>query len=327
MKISALDHTPRTLQPYIQEHVPLNDKNWFQTGGNARYFATPQTPLEFQQTITFAHEHQLPLCLLGQGANILISDEGFDGIIVKPALNGITHIPCDTTSVLVTAQTNVTMDALINYCLDNQILGLEEFSGIPGTIGGSVYINLHYFQFLLSQFLTSAVVLEKQHGTLLSVDNAWFNFGYNYSTLHNENHYLMEATFLLKRGSEHEISYARGRRAEIIRHRASRYPNKNTCGSFFRNFYDNEVELVQHGKKIIFVAYYLDSLGIKGKLRVGDAIISYQHANMIVNLGNATSSDIIALARKMQTLVLDAYGILPQPECRLIGFKEYPLLQ
>lgn len=77
---------------------------------------------------------------------------------------------------------------------------------------------------------------------------------------------------------------------------------------------------------MIYVAYYLDKLAVKGSLKVGDAVVSYQHANMLVNQGNATSSDIIALARTMQKMVYERYGIIPQPECRLLGFGEYPLL-
>ena len=120
--------------------------------------------------------------------------------------------------------------------------------------------------------------------------------------------------------------YAKGRSEEMIRHRAKRYPTAYTCGSFFRNFHEHEVTLMSQGKKLIYVAYYLDKIGVKGQLLVGDAVVSYQHANMIVNRGKATTADIIALAQKMQTMVLDQFGILPQPECRLIGFKQYPLL-
>ncbi len=320
--------TPAILHTHnIQENVSLRDKNWFNTGGNARYYAVPTTAAEFQFAVAFAQDNNLPICLLGQGANMLISDDGFDGIIIHPALNALSHTFVNEHEVVVHAQTNVSMDTLIQYCLDNALLGLEEFSGIPGTVGGSVYINLHYFQFLLSQFLISAQVLEKKTTTLLDVDNAWFNFDYNYSTLHKEEHYLVQATFLLKRGSPHEISFAQGRRAEIIRHRISRYPNKNTCGSFFRNFFDHEVTITSNNKKMTFVAYYLDKIGVKGHLQVGDAIVSYQHANMIVNQGNATSADIIAVAKTMQQLVHDTFKITPQPECRLIGFKEYPLLK
>ena len=311
----------------IQTNIALRDKNWFNTGGNARYFAEPKTAQEFQETIRFAQENNLAIYLLGQGANMLISDDGFDGLVIRPALNAIAHTYTNDHEVLVQADTNVSMHALIEYCLQHQLLGLEEFSGIPGTVGGSVYINLHYFQFLLSQFLVSAHVLEKSTNTLMMVDNAWFNFGYNYSTLHEGNHYLLQATFSLKKGTAHEAAFAQGRRTEIIRHRLQRYPAKNTCGSFFRNFHDHEVTFMSSTKKMIFVAYYLDKIGVKGQLQVGDAIVSYQHANMIVNLGNATSGDIIAVAREMQRLVFEKFGIIPQPECRLIGFKEYPLLQ
>ncbi len=75
------------------------------------------------------------------------------------------------------------------------------------------------------------------------------------------------------------------------------------------------------------MAYYLDKIGIKGELRVGDAQVSHQHANMIVNLGSATTDDIIGIARKMQERVHESFGIIPQPECRLVGFKEYPLIK
>ena len=193
-------------------------------------------------------------------------------------------------------------------------------------MGGSVYINLHYFEFLLEQFLIEAQIIHRLTGQIETVSPDWFHFGYNQSTLQREEHYLLNATFSLKQATDIETAYARGRSSEITRHRNKRYPVKNTCGSFFRNFHDHEVTLISNNKKMIFVAYYLDKAGVKGHLKIGDAIVSYQHANMIVNQGNATSTDIINLARTMQEIVHTQFGIIPQPECRLIGFKKYPLL-
>ena len=145
--------------------------------------------------------------------------------------------------------------------------------------------------------------------------------------LHENNYYLVDATFKLKRAeSPLDVAFAQGRRKEIIRHRAARYPNAGTCGSFFRNFYPQEVTLESLGKKLIYVAYYLDKIGVKGALSCGGATVSYQHANMLVNSGNASTADLITLARTMQEKVRDAYGITPQPECRLLGFEKYPLL-
>jgi len=309
----------------ILHNIPLADKNWFGTGGSAKFYAEPTSAREFTQTLDYARTSSLEIFVLGQGANILISDEGFDGLVIRPQLNDIT-IAEHNGQVLVTAGAGVTIHDLILYCLEHNIIGLEEFAGIPGTVGGSVYINLHYFEFLLEQFLVSAQIVHKNSGMIESVTPDWFKFGYNQSTLLEKNQYLVQATFKLTKVSDLETAYAKGRRIEIIRHREKRYPSKFTCGSFFRNFHADEVTLMSAGKKMIHVAYYLDKIGVKGMLCVGDAIVSYQHANMLVNKGNATSTDIIVLARKMQELVQAQYGIIPHPECQLIGFKKYPLL-
>ncbi len=317
---------PSTTSLLIQTNIPLADKNWFGTGGSAQFYSEPTTAHEFQQAITYAAAHNLDIFILGQGANILISDEGFEGMVIRPFLTNIAIISTDSTTALVKAGAGVTMPDLIEYCLNNNLIGLEEFSGIPGTVGGSVYINLHYFEFLLANFLVSAEILHKKNGTLHMVDAQWFNFGYNDSELHKKDYFLVSATFKLTCATNEQTAFAKGRKTEIIRHRAHRYPQVRTCGSFFRNFFADEVTLEIDTKKIIFVAYYLDKIGVKGALRYGDAIVSHQHANMIVNLGTATSSDIIAVAYEMQKLVYKEFGILPQPECQLIGFKQYPLI-
>lgn len=318
MTIISRSDNQRALPHFIQSNVPLSDKNWFQTGGPAKLFAAPTTAQEFQLALSYAHAHQEPLFILGQGANILISDKGFDGLVIKPSIQDLTHT-VNGSEALVTAGAGVTVNDLIEYCLAHNLIGLEDFSGIPGSIGGAVFINLHYFEFLLGDFLVSARVINKETGVISTVDQAWFNFGYDISTLHDHTHYLVSATFKVNYASDLEIAFARGRRQEIIRHRDRRYPKKNTCGSFFRNFHPEEVTLEVDKKRMIFVAYYLDKIGVKGNLRVGNAMVSYQHANMLVNLGNATSHDIMSLARHMQRLVKEQFGIVPQPECILVG--------
>ena len=310
----------------IQTNISLKTKNWFNTGGNARFYAAPSNLEELTTSLHFAQQQNLPIFVLGQGANILVSDDGFDGLVIHPQTNNITIIGSDANNIYVQADAGVLIQDLIEWCLDHNILGLEEFSGIPGTVGGSMYINLHYYQFLLAQFVHNAQVIDIQNHTIETVNLEWFAFGYNVSTLQQKKHILLNTTFILKKTSDLEIAYARGRRAEIIRHRAARYPQKNTCGSFFRNFYPDEVTLESNGKRMIYVAYYLDKIGVKGTLKSGDAIVSYQHANMIVNQGEATSADIIAVARMMQERVKESFGIVPQPECQLIGFEKGALL-
>ena len=309
----------------IQEYIPLNDKNWFSTGGRARWFCEPSAAQEFADAVSWAREQEILLFLLGSGANILVSDAGFAGLVIRPQLKAIATEEQDADAVQVRAGAGVTMDELIEWCLAHNILGLEEFSGIPGTVGGSVYINLHYFEFLLSQFLYSARVICKKTGALHVVDPAWFAFGYNQSKLQAREWFLADATFTLRRCTDLKAAYARGRRTEIIRHRSRRYPAKRTCGSFFRNFHEDEVTHVVAGKKMIFSAYYLDNVGVRDGLRVGGAQVSGQHANMIVTQDGATSADVIAVAREMQERVCEKYGLVLRPECELVGFDSYPL--
>lgn len=309
---------------FILENVPLKDKNWFRTGGPARWYCEPKNGPEFQAALIWAKKENLPIFMLGCGANILISDEGFKGLVIHPQNSSCTITP-DKDHAAVTAGAGVVIDDLITFCLDHNLIGLEEFSGIPGTVGGSVFINIHYFQFLLSQFLITARVINKNTGEVMAVDTNWFNFGYDYSTLHQGEFVLLEATFRLKKCTDVEAAFARGRQVEIIRHRRQRYPTQGTCGSFFRNFHENEVSIVSNGRKMIFIAYYLDKLGIKGELAIGDAIVSYQHANMLVNRGSATSADIIKLAQTMQQMVFEKFGITPHAECQFVGFDRHPL--
>jgi len=305
----------------IQENIPLADKNTFQTGGKARFYTEPTSAETFVRALEFAQNNNLEIFVLGGGANILISDEGFKGLVIRPALKNITFKDIDGINNMVTAGSGVSIDDLIKCCFKNNVIGLEEFSGIPGTVGGSVYINLHYYEFLLEQFLVKATLINKKTFEIITVDTAWFNFGYDQSKLQEKDYFVVDATFKLKNVDDLTIAHAQGRYQEIVRHRQRRYPYKNTCGSFFRNFHPEEV--TQTEKQLIYVAYYLDQLGIKGQLSVGGAIISHQHANMIV-CKNGTSSDIIKLTQKMQQMVYDAYKIKPQPECQLIGFEINP---
>lgn len=309
----------------IQENVPLADKNTFATGGNARFFTEPTTAESFAQALQFAKNNSLEIFVLGGGANILISDNGFDGLVIRPALTHVEIIDLNKTDVLVKAGAGISIDNLIQHCFKHNILGLEEFSGIPGNVGGAVYINLHYYEFLLEQFLVSATLINKKTAEIIVVDTQWFNFGYDQSKLQEKDYFVIDATFKLKKATDAlAIAFAQGRYQEIVRHRQKRYPYQNTCGSFFRNFYPEEV--INTDKKLIFVAYYLDQLGVKGSLSVGGAIVSHQHANMIVTKEGGTSTDVINLTKLMQQMVYEKYQIKPQPECQLVGFDENPFL-
>jgi UDP-N-acetylmuramate dehydrogenase len=311
----------------ISSYVSLADKNWFKTGGPARFYCEPHSIHEFQEALQWASLNAVhDIFILGEGANILVSDDGFQGLVIKPRILHKEIISIENNYGYVRAGAGVSFSDFIDFCLNNNLSGLEEFSGIPGTVGGSVFINIHFFEFLLDQFFVEGTILERDTGRAITTDKQWFNFGYNSSTLHAHTYFLADAVFKLKRITELEAAYARGRRAEIIRYRQWRYPRERTCGSFFRNLYAHEATRESNGKKITHIAYYFDKLGMKGELSMGGALVSPLHANMIVSTPQASSSDIIKLARTMQERAREAFNITPQPECRLIGFTEYPLL-
>jgi len=308
----------------IQTDVPLNDKNWFRTGGSAAYFCEPSTVEECRGAFAYARQHGLPHFILGLGANVLVSDDGFDGLVIRPQLREISF-QSSGDAVLVRAGAGVTMHKLIKECLANNATGLEEFGGIPASVGGATRMNLHYFGAALSDYVVSGTVMACATGEVQTVDRDWFAFGYDESRLGGGDYLLLDTTLKLKKVSDLDAAYHKGRLAEIIRHRMKRYPSTRTCGCFFRNFHEHEITVEIDGKKFPYVSYYLDRLGIKGELRVGGATVSHQHANMIVTSEGATSSDIVTLARMMQEMVRERFGMVPQTECQLIGFKKYPL--
>jgi len=313
----------------IRENIQLSSYNWFGTGGPARYFCEPQSRQDYIESLEFATEQNVAVFVLGDGANVLVSDTGFNGLVIHPKNTNIRILEqnSETRTTTIRAGSGVIMQNLIDFCLENGLIGLEDFSGIPGTVGGSVYINLHYFEHLLSDFFVRGEVVNTDSLEVSEKGAEWFGFGYDQSCLHDHNHILVSADFEVQGVSAEECAYARGRRDEIIRHRNRRYPESNTCGSFFRNFLPEEVDLSIDGAKMIYVAYYFDKLGIKGHLQSGGARVSSKHANMIVTDDSASSQDVIEVTRQMQQRAQDEFGVLPQPECQLIGFDEYPLIK
>jgi UDP-N-acetylmuramate dehydrogenase len=307
----------------IKRSVCLKDKIWFRTGGNAVYFCVAASERDFAVAADFSLKNSLKFFVFGGGANTLICDDGFDGLVIKSGLNFLYQ---DKDKNRIVAGAGVKIQSLIDYSLEKGFIGLEEFSGIPGTVGGAVFMNIHYMGRFLGDYLVGAKVLDVQKNTLLTVDKSWFNFGYDDSRLHMKKHILVQASFQLSRGDSLMVCNAKARRDNIIQNRNARYPCRNTCGCFFKNFNDEEIDFLVDGKKIVSAAHYLEIAGARRGLSSGCATVSKKHSNMIVTRPGATSEDVIDVAIKMQELVLHRFGILLRPECELIGFKEYPLM-
>lgn len=311
----------------VTSDIDLAQYNWFGVGGRARYFAVPRDEKEFQAVISFSRTMGLLIKVIGLGANILISDHGFDGVIVKLPDDTLEYEYKDEKEGFLTIGAGVSLEKAIFYSLNEALLfGLEEFSGIPSSIGGAVFINLHYYEFLIERFVYSALVYHSETNTISTVDREWFEFGYDLSKIKKESRYIvLQVTFLLKRGDALQGAFAKGRSIEIIRHRQNRYPYQRTCGCFFKNFSKEDIPFEIEGKKIGAASYYLDRAGARNNLRINHCFVSSQHANMITHDGQGNATDIIALARLMQKMVYEKFQLLLEPECELIGFSSYPL--
>lgn len=297
----------------ILEHITLKPYTNFEIGGPARYFCEPQNAEEVIESLKFAEEKNVPIFTLGLGANILVSDDGFPGLVIRQKND---RIFIDDN--IINAGSGATIERLISTALENNLVGLEDFSEIPSTVGGALYINLHYFGVFIGPLVKSALVLNKNTLKAEKVDQSWFKFDYDDSKLKADKDYiLLEASFQLEQVNDFQKFEAIGKSKEIIRTRQHRYPSEPSVGSIFQNF--SREKQNQHNLPTRSVAYLIDVCGLKGT-RVGDALLSPKHANMIVNVGKAKAAEVLKLAEIIKQTVKEKFDIELQFEMELVGF-------
>jgi len=292
-----------TLKPYTN----------FRIGGPARFFCEPKDAREITEALKFAGEKDLSFFILGLGANILVNDDGFPGLVIRPRND---HIAVKDD--IINAGAGATIEELINTALGQNLIGLEDFSGIPSTVGGALYINLHYFDAFIGPFVKSALVLNKRTLETERVDQNWFRFGYDNSKLKADRGYiLLEADFALKKVDDYVKYEAIGKAKEIVRTRQRRYPSEPSVGSIFQNLKDEERD--KYDLPTRSVAFLIDVCGLKGQ-RAGDALLSPRHANMIVNTGDARAADVLELAEIIKQHVKEKFTVDLRFEMQLVGF-------
>jgi len=297
----------------FQEGVLLKNYSHYKIGGPADYFSEPRTKKELLSVLNFAAQKKIPIAVIGGGFNLLISDDGFRGLVIKPKLNFI-----KVSGTQVTAGASVTLARLIKKTLSKNLVGLEDFSGIPGTIGGALFINIHYYKALLGNFVKWVECLDYNGNTIIikEGDNDW---KYEFSKIKKGKLIVVRACLKLKKVEQREKWMAVGKSQEIIRTRSYRYPEEPSAGSVFQNIDKNRF----YGAPSISAAYYIDKLGMKGT-RIGGAEISCRHANMIINKGNASAKNVIQLASLVKNKVKRKFDIELKPEIQFIGFKNKP---
>jgi UDP-N-acetylmuramate dehydrogenase len=293
----------------LERDVPLAPYTTFRIGGPADYLFRARTEEELAEAILAAREMELPFFLLGMGANILIGDGGYRGLVIR---NEVKDIEFDDRRVRAGSGVLVYHD-LIQATVARGLGGLHHFVGIPSTVGGAIWQNLHFLSppperertVFIDEVVESARILS-QEGEVRTVDREYFEFGYDYSILHRRSDVVLDVTFRLDPTPEQEL---RDVIRENLQWRDDRHPDLwlyPSAGSIFQ-----KIEGVGAGRLI-------DQCGLKGHV-LGSAQIFHKHANIIVNLGGATAADVRGLIHLAQSTVERELGYSLTPEIGFIG--------
>ena len=309
----AVDELSARLDPARLEHdVPLAPYTTFKIGGPADLLYRARTPDELAQAVLAARELEVPFFLLGLGANILVGDGGFRGLVIRNEVEGIDFL--DDVRVRAGSGAKVYID-LIDATVSRGLGGLHHYVGIPSTVGGAVWQNLHFLSppperertMFIEEVVEGATILSEE-GEVRRVDRDYFQFGYDFSVLHVRRDVVLDVTFRLDPAPEHELR-------EVIREnlqwRDDRHPDLwlyPSAGSIFQ-----KLEGIGAGRLV-------DQCGLKGYVHPsGRAQIFHRHANIMVNLGGAKASDIRELIDLAQTTVQRELGHELKTEIGMIG--------
>ncbi|MBW8874247.1 MAG: UDP-N-acetylmuramate dehydrogenase [Acidobacteria bacterium] len=308
MSLEALRHalgdrarTGEVLAPYTT----------FRIGGPADLFYEPRTADELADAILAARRLGVPFFLLGLGANILIGDQGFRGLVIRNQARGIEIFP-ENSQVRAESGAVVHPD-LIDATIDRGLSGLEHYVGIPSTVGGALWQNLHFLSpaparertMFIAEVTREAEILTAE-GERRTVDAGWFEFGYDTSVLHHRPDVVLAATFQLAPDDPERLRRIAEENLEWRRERHPPLDTEPSAGSIFK-----KIEGIGAGRLI-------DECGLKGT-RIGGARVTRRHANIFVNAGGATAADVRALIAHVQEVVERRTGYRLEPEISFVG--------
>jgi UDP-N-acetylmuramate dehydrogenase len=294
----------------LERDVVLAPYTTFKIGGPADYLFRARSADDLVNAVTAARDLELPYFLLGQGANILVGDKGYRGLVIRSELRGI-EFP-DDTRVRAAAGELVFPD-LIVATVTRGLGGLQHYVGIPSSVGGAIWQNLHFLSppperertCFIEEVLESCEILTEE-GELRQVDRDYFRFGYDYSILHERDDIVLSATFRLEHQPTDDLRY---NMRENLKWRDEKHPDLwlyPCAGSIFQ-----KIEGVGAGRLI-------DQCGLKGTVH-GQAEIFHKHANIIVNLGGASAAEVRYLIALAQDTVKKQLGYELKPEIGFIG--------
>ncbi len=287
----------------LLRNIPLARYTTWGVGGPADFFVEPANERELVEALNFAEEHGLEIFFIGSGSNLLVHDDGFRGMVVR--MNLLNGISIDGTKV--TVQAGVKLPRLARITVDMGLSGLEELAGIPGTVGGAIVQNAGAYGREIGE-LVNWIEIYGDAGVERYRSDA-LKFLYRKTILPSEGP-ILRVQLELKKGVVERI---RSRMRELLIDRHRKQPRGRTAGSVFKNPKDAHP-----------AGWLLDKAGVK-RLKVGGAEYSRIHANFIVNLGDATASDIFRLIQIGKRRVLEQFGIELETEVVMMGDFDGPV--
>lgn len=273
----------------------------FKIGGNADVFVIAKNIEEIKYVIKFSKENNIPLTILGNGSNVLVSDKGIRGIVLQV---GTKEIKIEKQkNALVEVEAGVMLGALAQVLLKQSISGFEFAAGIPGSIGGAIRMNAGAYGGEMKDIVKNVTVLNEK-GEINILTNEECEFSYRHSRFTNSKEIVIKATLELPFGNENEI---KAKMNEYAQSRKEKQPlNLPSAGSTFKRGTD------------FITAKLIDECGLKGYTS-GNAQVSTLHAGFVVNLGNATAQDVLSVVNHVKQVVLEKTGKQIELEIELLG--------
>ncbi|MBE6155184.1 MAG: UDP-N-acetylmuramate dehydrogenase [Firmicutes bacterium] len=285
----------------VFENEELKKYTTLGIGGVTRYLVKPYDEKNLCSLIKYLRENQINYYILGNGSNVILDDNFFDGVIIR--LDNLKDIYFDGNEVTVSA--GVMLPMLVNVCLQKSFVSLAFASMIPGTVGGSVVGNAGAYGHEIMEYVKAVTVLDED-GNIKVLNKDQISFGYRYTTL-KDKYIILNVTFILELGDPiKELNEIRERNEKRI---TTQPIEKKNVGSIFRN-----PENLSAGKLI-------EDLGLKG-YQIGGAKISEKHANFIVNENNATFNDVVSLINLIKKQIKEKYDINLVAEPTIIKWEE-----
>ena len=286
----------------IKINEPMSKHTSFKTGGPAEIYIIGKTLEQIQAVLKYSNQNNIQLYIIGNGSNLLVSDEGIKGIVLKIAVDNIETLESDF-GVLVKAGAGVKIMALAQILKKDGITGFEELAGIPGTMGGANYMNAGAYGKELKDIIVSTKAINKETGEIETLKNEEQELNYRSSIFKNRKYIIIETMLNLQKGIPEEIERKMN---DFLNQRKEKQPIEYpSAGSTFKR-----------GEGFI-TAKLIDECGLKG-YQIGGAQISEKHAGFIINKNNATSKDILDLIKYTKKIVFEKFGVQIEEEVEII---------